>query len=246
MYEEVISAFTFSNVPLLVVAGLAFALAYWQYIYSFRLVRREHKDPYPIWMHTFFLAHDSSWAVILLFAAPRYHWHWFLTATPIALFVWTLFEVFCIYKAVTVERQEIWGGYFGDDVTARQAVGNILVQLAVFYGVINLLIVFMGEGCVLQSFALTGVVIAIAPLMPLLRRGSRDGCSIGLAIVTLAGTVLNFLPVGMFVTALPEVFNTPWFYITGVVVSGIAAWNVIAVASMPKKVPLAGQGRPIW
>jgi hypothetical protein len=245
-FDQLISAFTFSNVPLLVSAAITFAFGFWEYIYSFRLILREDKAPFPIWMHTFYLAHDSSWAIILFIAASEHHWNWFLTGAASALLVWNLFELFNLYKAVRVERQEIWGAYFGANVTVRQAILNIVVQVAAFYGIVNLLIAFMGQGSVLQWFALTNVVMAAGPGILWLRRGSREGTSIGLAIVILLGTVNTFLPTGMFVQALPGVFNTPWFYIAGVVFSAIAAGYLYLVVKFPAKQIIAGAKRPIW
>ncbi|MEV7769881.1 hypothetical protein [Microbacterium sp. NPDC086615] len=246
MYDQLIAAFTLDNIPLLIAAGLTFAFGYWEYLYSFRLLTREKKAPFPIWMHTFYLAHDSSWAVILLSAAAAHNWNWFLTVASIALFVWTGFEIFNLWKAVTLERVEIWGPYFGDRVTIRQAVLNLLVQLAGFYAVVNLLIVFMGEGSVLQWFALTNVVMAAGPGVLWARRGSRDGTSVGLGIVIVFGTINTFLPTGMFVLALPEVFNTPWFYLTGVVFTFIAIGNLVRLLRYPRKQRIDTQRRPIW
>jgi len=246
MYDQLIDAFTFDNVPLLIAAAITFGIGFWEYIYSFRLVLREGKAPFPIWMHTFYLAHDSSWAVILLTAASRHDWNWFLTGASIALFVWTLFELFNLYKAITVERVEIWGPYFGEGVTARQALLNVALQTAGFYAIVNLLIVYMGEGSVLQWFALTNMVMAAGPGVLWARRGSREGASVGLGIVILLGTINTFLPVGMFVVAMPEVFDTGWFYIAGVVFTVIAATNLYRLTAYPAKVPVEGGKKPIW
>jgi hypothetical protein len=64
--------------------------------------------------------------------------------------------------------------------------------------------------------------------------------------VILGGTVNTVLPIGMFVTALPEVFDRPWFYLTGVFFSAIAAGYVVMVAKFPAKQQLPGRKRPIW
>lgn len=246
MYDQLISAFTLDNHRLLVASALTFGFGFWEYVYSFRLIRREGKAPFPIWMHTFYFAHDSSWAVILLVAAHRYQWNWFLTAASIALFVWTAFEVFNLYKAVTIERSEIWAQYYGADMSVRSALFNVLAQVAAFLTIVNLLIVYMGAGSVLQWFALTNIVMAAGPGVLWLRRGSRDGASVGLAIVILAGTINTFLPVGMFVTALPDVFDTPWFYLAGIVFTGIAMSNLYKLTHFAPKSVAPGAPRPIW
>ena len=57
-FDQLVNAYTFDNVSLLVVSAITFAFGFWEYIYSFRLVFREHTSPFPIWMHTFYIAHD--------------------------------------------------------------------------------------------------------------------------------------------------------------------------------------------
>lgn len=247
MYEELIAAFRLDNTPLLIAAAVTFAFGFWEYIYSFRLVIREGRAPFPIWMHTFYLAHDSSWAIILLAAASRYDWNWFLTGASAALFVWSAFEIFNLWKAVTVERAEIWGPYFGDRATPGRALLSIATQVAAFAATVNLLIGFMGEGSVLQWFALTNMVMAAGPGVLWARRDSRAGASVGLAIVIVLGTINTFLPTGMFVLAMPEVFDAPWFYATGVVFTLIAVGNLYRLTRLPAKVRASGERRrPIW
>lgn len=249
-FDQLISVFTLQNTPLLVVAAITFVFGYLEYVYSFWLMHREHRAPYPVWMHTFYLAHDSSWAVIMLVAASRHGWNWFLTAVGIALMVWNVFECYNIFKAVTVERQEIWGAYYREPVTLAQAVTNVALQLAGFYCLVNILIGFMGAGSVLQWFLFTNMLMAAAPGILWMRRGaaenSRRGASLGLAIVILLATVNTFLPSSMWVLAMPAVFDTGWFYLSGVVFTVIAAFNLYHLARLPAKVAVAGEPRPIW
>ncbi|MVU80694.1 hypothetical protein GPX89_26010 [Nocardia sp. ET3-3] len=245
-YEQLIDVYTFGNVSLLVASAITFGFGFWEYIYSFRLVRREGMAPFPVWMHTFYFAHDSSWAFMLFVAAARHNWNWFLLAASISLLAWTMFEVFNLTMAVRVERQEIFGAYFGEEVTARQAVAAIVAQVAAFYGLVNLLVVFMGPGSFFQWAAMTNMVMAAAPGLLWMRRHSRAGNGLGLALVILAGTINTFLPIGMFAQALPHVFDKPWFYITGVIFTLIAAAYVWMVARFPAKPLVAGQKRPIW
>lgn len=94
---------------------------------------------------------------------------------------------------------------------------NIFVQLAAFYAIVNLVIAYIGEGS-----------------------------SVGLAIVILLGTINTFLPAGMFVLAMPDVFGAPWFYIAGAVFTAIAAVSLYRVARFPSKPRIEGVKRPIW
>ena len=76
-------------------------------------------------MHTFYLASDSSWAFIMLLAASRHDWNWFLTGCGLASVVWNFFEMYNIFMAITVERQEIWGDYHRGEVSVGAAILNV-------------------------------------------------------------------------------------------------------------------------
>ncbi|MGN8244937.1 hypothetical protein ACTHAM_002049 [Cellulomonas soli] len=250
-YQPLMDAFTLDNTPLLISAGITFLIGYLEYMYSFALIRREGRAPYPVWMHTFYLAHDSSWAVIMLLAASRNDWNWFLTAVGLALIVWNCFEVYNIAKVLTVERQEVFGDYVKGEVTFRTAALYVAIQIPAMYALVNILISFMGEGSVLQWFLFTNMLIAAAPGVLWLKRGAQDnsrrGASMGLAIVILIGTINTFLPgANMWVLALPEVFDTPIFYATGVVFVAIAAYHLYRLSTLPPKIRTEEMPRPVW
>ncbi|MEV6348039.1 hypothetical protein [Actinoplanes sp. NPDC051851] len=245
-YDELMRVFTLDNTPLLVVSAITFLFGYLEYVYSFALMWKEHRAPYPVWMHTFYLAHDSSWAAIMLWTAAHHGWNWFFTTCGVALMIWNFFEVFNIWKAITVERQEIWGDYHRGPVSTRYAAFNVAVQVAAFYCLVNILIGFMGAGSILQWFLFTNMLIAAAPGVLWARRGVRDGSrrgtSMGLAILILIATVNTFLPSSMWVLAMPEVFDKPWYYVTGVVFTLIAALNLYQLSRLPAKT----EPRAIW
>lgn len=60
MFERLISEYTLDNYPLLLSSALTFALGYIEYVYSYKLVTTEGRAPYPVWMHTFYFAHDTT------------------------------------------------------------------------------------------------------------------------------------------------------------------------------------------
>lgn len=245
MIEELIHSYS-TKPELLWISAIAFAIGYLEYIYSFRLVIRERSAPYPIWMHTFYYAHDLTGAIVFYNLAQHYHFFWFFSAASIALLIWNLFELFNLYMAVKVERQEIWGRFYGAPVTVGQAVCRILGQIALMLVVVNLFRVFMDDVVMFKWFAFTNILIAVAPGFLWNERRSRRGASVGLAIVILIGTINTFLPpgYGMWTTAL-SYFDQPWFYLTGVVVSAFALRNLVMLLRFPSKPRV--EGRPaIW
>src|SRR3546814_13568376 len=124
MYDQLIAAFRLDNTPLLAISTLTFLFGYLEYVYSFALTFREKRAPYPVWMHTFYLAHDSTWALLMLKAAAAHDWNWFLTATGVALMIWDVFEIINIYPAVTIERPDVRGEFHRGEVS----LGSELLQ----------------------------------------------------------------------------------------------------------------------
>lgn len=245
-FDQLVNAYTFDNVSLLVVSAITFAFGFWEYIYSFRLVFREHTSPFPIWMHTFYIAHDSTFAVLFFIEASKRNWNWFCLAVSIALVVWNAFEFVCVYYAIKYEREEIFGGYVAGEVTERKALLLIIAQTIAMYGIVWMIIMYVGKGCFFQWACVTNMVMAAGPTTLWMKRRDRRGMSIGLALVILAGTINNFLPCSMFATVFPEVFRHPTYYITGVIFVAIAVSNVMIVKSKPAK-PYSGNGKkPIW
>jgi hypothetical protein len=245
-YDQLVHAYTFNNIGLLAISAITFAFGFWEYIYSFRIALREKKSPFPLWMHTFYVAHDSSFAVLFLIQAYLRNWNWFCTGVSIALFVWNGFELVCLHLSVRDERQEIFGDYIHGTVSKSQARLLILAQIIAMYGVVWMVLLFMGHGAFFQWTCMTNMVMAAGPTTLWLRRKDRTGMSMGLALVILAGTINNFLPGSMFLRAVPEAFNHPVYFITGVIYVLIALANVFIVRSKPKKKIGPDGKKPIW
>ncbi|KUJ23452.1 uncharacterized protein LY89DRAFT_728197 [Mollisia scopiformis] len=242
-YENLISAYSLSppNYPLLFVSLITFAFGYIEYIYSFALVVREGKSPFPVWMHTFYLAHDSTYCIRLFIAASTHDWNWFLTGMSAALLVWIFFELLNLYMAVTVEREEIWGAGARKDkrndkmgMKSRNGIGrpllDVVVQITGFFCVVNLFISFVGADCLFEWCLFTFVVMAWGPGILWCTREDRRGCSVGLAWVIVGGTINTFAPWSMWVMAMPETFGGAWFYASGIVFTAIALMNVGVVS----------------
>jgi len=245
MINEIMNSYT-NNTNLIIISVFTFLIGYAEYIYSFRLVIKEKSAPYPVWMHTFYLAHDFTASIVFFMLAKNNNWFWFFITASVALLIWNCFELFNLYMAVKVERQEIWGKFYESPVTVRQAVLRIIGQVALMAVVVNLFRVFMNDEVMFKWFAFTNILIAVAPGYLWNERKSRKGSSIGLAIVIFIGTVNTFLPpgYGMWTTAA-KYFDQPWFYITGVVVSAYALRNVIMLLKFPIK-KKDNKKRVIW
>ncbi|KAH7007318.1 hypothetical protein EDB80DRAFT_718582 [Ilyonectria destructans] len=245
-YERLTERINFDNTPLLAAAGISFLVGYAQYAYAIGLTLREGKGPMPFWMHSLYLAHDSTWSYLFANAAPRYNGHWFFQATSVALFIWSALEVFCIHREITKNRKATFSSYFGPDPQLLPVVAYAAFLQMGMYAVVVIMILLMGEGCFMQWACLTNVVIALGPTSEYLKRGSREGLSLGFALVNIFGTIWTFVPFSFFALTIPEIFTQPAYYAMGVVVVAISVYDFFVVASYPKKKKPKYGPTPIW
>lgn len=191
----------------------------------------------PYWMHSFYLAHDSTWAYLLGQYAPMYDNHWFLASTSLALYVWSGLEIWCMYCSIFKHRSQDLGSTFGPNPPLGPVMVYAAALQAAMYALVIIGIHLMGEGCFLHWFCLTNVLIALGPTHDILRRDSREGLPVGLFVVNLFGTMFTFAPFGFFAQALPEVFAKPEWYLPGVVFVIYSAWCLYVVKQLPEKSP---------
>ncbi|KAH8660178.1 hypothetical protein BX600DRAFT_438396 [Xylariales sp. PMI_506] len=229
LYGRLAEKFTFDNYPLLASATVSFALGYMEYYYAAMTMVRTGKGSMPYWMHSIFLAHDTAWAYALAKAAPRYGDHWFFQATSTALMVWAGIEVFCLWRGLTVNREETFKTILGPKSSFSDALLYGIVLLAVSYGVVILGMIFMGEGCMLQWFCLTDILLVVGPGHEYLRRGSREGLPTLLCFVNIGVAVMTFAPFGLWALVLPEVFDQPAYYFVGCLVVGYSLYTTYVV-----------------
>ncbi|KAI1458275.1 hypothetical protein F4805DRAFT_425058 [Annulohypoxylon moriforme] len=245
-YQRLIEKFSWDNKPLLLASGITYVVGYLQYVYVIRLSLREGKGPMPFWMHSFYLAHDSTWSYILGSAATRYEGHWFLRGTSTALLAWSCLEIYCIHRAITRDREAEFATTFSTQFNLRSVIMYaIAIQLAM-YVVVLLGIMVMGEQCMMQWFSLTNVLIVIGPTHEYLRRGSRRGLSLGLCILNIIGTIWTFAPFGFWVLTIPEIFDNSTYYISGIILTIYALWEFYVVAKYPPKFQGINKPAPIW
>ncbi|KAF2965155.1 hypothetical protein GQX73_g8412 [Xylaria multiplex] len=245
LFGRTSEVFTFDNTSLLTVTGISFLCGYLQYYYSIRLSLSEGKGPFPLWMHLFYFAHDTSWAYLLNDAAPDYGYHWFMTWSYWGIRLWNVLEIVCIYRAVFVEGEDV----ASDQLRRRskwQSLWYIAVMTAMMYGFIFLGIVWMGPTCFFEWGAICNIIMAFGPTTTWLRRGSRDGLSISLALVIVVSTIFTFAPFSMWIQVAPEIFDHPTYYFVGLVLTVLSITNVLTIANYPPKSARKGQSAPIW
>ncbi|GKU08826.1 unnamed protein product [Fusarium langsethiae] len=234
-YSALTERFTPDNTPLLAALGASSICGYLQYVYAIKLMHRDSRGPMPLWMHLFYLAHDSTFSYTTSIAAGRYDNHLYLRGTSIAFGLWSFLEIYCIYHAIRYHRQLEFSSSIGSHSASLGTVikYTFLMQTAMYCVVILGMQLFGGPGCIMQWGCLTNVVIVVGPTHEFLRRGSRDGLAVGFCVVNVFAAIFTFAPFGIFVRSLPEVFDKPEFYWVGCFLVGYSLWLLTVVASYP-------------
>ncbi|KAI1419334.1 hypothetical protein F5Y12DRAFT_267274 [Xylaria sp. FL1777] len=241
-FARISQVFTFDNTPFLATAAVSFVAGYAEYIYSILISLNERKGPFPLWLHLFYFAHDTTWIYVLSTAGYD---HWFFFWCPVSFSIWAAFEVACIYRAIFVEGEEI----SSDQLRQHgkwQSLWYIAVFTAMMYGFMFLALHWMGIACFLELCTFCNMAFVFGSTSTWARRGSRDGLSVGLALCIVVGTVFTFAPFGMMVQAAPEIFDHPAYYFLGAVLTVLAVTNAITVANYPPKTGRKGQKSAIW
>ena len=159
---------------------------------------------------------------------------------------WVVFEIFCLYHAVTTERVAL----FGPDGTLRHAVLVVLAEIAIFFVSLNFLRVELGDVSMFKFWIFTQVIIVCAPGLFWRERGTRIGSCWQLVVVLVLVAVMSFNPLGNMWSLISPYFaleNNPWYYVMGAVVFCFAIYDVVVYAKLPKKTEVLDSGKkPIW
>ncbi|MFY1621229.1 hypothetical protein [Micromonospora sp. WMMD736] len=105
----------------------------------------------------------------------------------------------------------------------------------------------LNDAAMSKRYVWTNLIVAIGPGYLWASRKSREGTSMGLAVVVLLSIIATYLPpgFGVWTTASPY-FNTPWFYLSGLVATGYAVYNVLLVKNFAPKPQFINGRKSIW
>lgn len=234
--DHIIQKFTEQPEHMLPLMAFAMGFGFIQYIYCFWMTKRDRVSPFPVYMHTFYLAHDFLFVTL-------YH-QWFVEYDSLAFqAVWlgmvafNFFEIYALYEAIKHERQDAFGKYHAAPVTVRQATLWVVAMTVVSYVILATARSFMDDKLMFCVFISTNVIMSIGPALLIKSRGYRVPGSIGLAVFILLGTIATFLPegLGMYTTSDPDYFARPWFFILGTTCTLVALWHLYFVRHLVGK-----------
>lgn len=230
--NQIISELTPGNnqfILLLVGFGVANLIGLLEYIWAIVLTFKEKVGPFPMWMHTFFFAHDSTAGVIFTILAFKYHFFWIFTVYALGMLTWTILEFLCMFI-------ELKYNYKTDfNVERNQAILQTVFLIMVMYCIIWFVRYLDHDTAMFIWLPLTNFVMAIGPGQVLLKRQSRKGSSVIIYILIVLGTLFNFAPkgIGFFSTLLPQVFNNNLWTLVGCIATIIAVYNLWYFCHLP-------------
>jgi len=238
--SQIINSMSFNNpnvISLLIGFVAANSIGMLEYFWAVALTIKEKKGPFPVWMHTFFLAHDSTAAIVFSVLAIKNDFFWLFSVFAIGMYVWTAMEIYCLAMEVKYSRQENWQMANSTAVSKSYAIKKVVQQVIIMYCVINVLRYLMQDTAMFMWLPLTNFVMAIGPGYMLDKRQSREGSSVFIYILIIMGTFLNFAPkgIGFFSSILPTIFNQPIWFATGIICMIIAVINLIKILRLPAK-----------
>jgi hypothetical protein len=245
--EDQIAAFANNPGQMFPAAIVAIFVGYWYYVYAVRILSREGKSPVPIWLHCFFLADDSTAAVVFFKAARENDWFWFYVMFSAGMVIWVAFEIYCIWWGLKHERQESFGRHDGTPITMKQSVGVAVALFLVSLATVNLIRVWTGDDVMMQLFTICNILAVVVPPLYWAKNETREGASMGMAVTMVLIAATNFLPPGLgWWTTASSYFDHPLWYIAGAVITLYSVGALIMLSRKPAKVAVAGQRKPIW
>ena len=219
-----------ANNPWMIPATLvAVAVGYIYYVFQVLIIVKRHKSIAPAWMHSFFMADDATAVVIFFLAATKYHF-WFYWVFFVGMFIWVFFEIFCIWYSISHELEDFIPGV----TDKKQAYTICFMVFMVSLCIINLILAWAGDECMLTTFTICNILAVTIPPLFCLRRAERGRFEIGFAINSVLISFTNYLPAnwGWWTTASPW-FDHPVWYVCGVIMTLYSLWALYITVKKP-------------
>ena len=108
--------------------------------------------------------------------------------------VFVFIELYCLYRSVRYERDELWGTYSDGPVSERSAWTRGIAYYLLAFALFVIARIAIGDPMLLTLTMSTNFMVAVFPLLIVQRRRSRWGGSIVLGWFVIVGTLFTFAP----------------------------------------------------
>lgn len=262
MPQQIIEKMSLATFPETLPAIFAFllcsTLGFMLYIWALRVMAREGKDVYPLYMHCWMLSIDFIGTLTFWTLAFQYDFFWMFTLYGLLLPVWMCLEIRCIVFAIKDEqtRQEEFGLITKTPVTVGEAVLYCVGTWAVSFSVNMYILSCLGgfDNCaIFMLYMITNNVIIYWSWRywreHATMNGYRSNNAMGVQIIMLIQVTIQWIPGLSWYLAVSPFFDQPWFYLMGIVCSAVQAYNTYMTWKTPAKPESASivpGKKPIW
>lgn len=235
---------------------LCFTFGFLLYVYAIICMIRERSvkaDPYPLFLHCWMITFDMLGTVQFTALFMQYH-HWVFFLFMGCLPIWVVLEIVCIYRAVKYNRQDAFGDIFKDEEVPASKAWFYTIAMIVLSMAVNLWVCTLLGGIENCSYffiiPFSNYVFALWTWRywdrQAVKFGNRSNNAMGLQLIIVIQITLMWCPYLSWYTAVVPAFNTPYYYICGILCSAVAVYNFYKCAKLPKKPTLPDGKKPIW
>lgn len=249
---ECMSFDTANIVPYFIPFILCMTFGYLLYTEAGNVWKKEGIEVYPLYLHCWMITFDITGTLmsIYMWVTTGFFWLWALWS--IAFPIWVCMEAMSIYRSCKSPqiRQENFGRLSRDPITEKQAftwsIGMIVVCLFLNLWIYSLLggwanfpyylvIPFSNYVFAIWTWKWWGERAA--------ETGTRKGQSMKLQVIILIQISLMWIPGLSWYVATMPCFHNIWFYLLGVLMTCLAAYNTYRCYKLPNH--LDKDGKPL-
>jgi hypothetical protein len=244
--QEVMASIHADPVGISVAAVLVYLFGFAQYFYAVALQLRERKSPWFFWMHAWYIGHDLTFVSLydLWFNQVDF---WLFKVLWAGCVAFVFIELFVLYLTVKHERQEVFGRYVKGELSEGRAWIRGLCGYALGIALFYIIRIAIGDSMCLALMMSTNFIVAVFPSFLAEQRGSREGHSVVLALLVIAGTVFTYSPQGIgFWASASGAFRQPWYWALGAIAVFCSVRYLVILLRMPAKGPLPDGRKAIF
>ncbi|AGK55218.1 hypothetical protein B1NLA3E_17370 [Bacillus sp. 1NLA3E] len=254
MPQQIIDAMTLvpENTGNIIAWILCMTFGYLMYVWPIRIMLREKVDVFPIWLHCWMITIDIIGSLTFWKLAFAYDFFWLFVVMGIGLPIWVCMEAICISFGVKHNRQEEFGLLSKEPISEKTAWIYALGMVVVAFSVNAYALAMLGgadNAAIFIIYPFTNYVFAYWTWKFWERRGAentRAGNSMGVQLFIVIQIALMWIPGLSWYLAVSPFFDTPWYYLCGIVTTALACYNMYRCSKHPKKELLPNGKKPIW
>ena len=250
-------AFRVENIPNFIALMFCGTFGYLLYVQGIRVLLREKTDPYPLYMHCWMITFDILGAITSWALAIEHDWFWMFTLFALCVPIWVVMEAYCIWYGIKHESERAlhFEGLSKNGVISEKKAWFISLGMIALCFCFNLFAMSMVGGIENGAYwlfnAFSNYVFALWTWRYWTKRsvatGTRFGNSMGLQWIITIQITLMWVPGLSWNLALTQYFHQPLFYLCGVAMTCLAAYNLYQCSKLPNKEDRLPNGKkPIW